>query len=337
MNWMVRREFLLGMAGGALTLAWPASLLAAPKVEADPEKTYWISPEAGPWVIVCSGYGGSNPKELARQVSLWLRRRGYAAYIFDRGAQERDQEQREYEELKRQNPNAKIPHVKREEQCAVLIGGFKDQNEASEVLRSRVRNLPPPTDVQVPGLLTVDYQFTPLPDGRIERAALNPFAKAYLTPNPTMQQAKPTAKADPFLVSLNENEPLSLLQNKSRWTLVVREFRGNTSIVPENGRGTSNFLDKLSFMPHRETPQENALELAGKLAWSAANWLRNGGYDAYVLHTPDASLVTVGGFDALDTKDNHPMQDMIDRLLQDTRYKKLDMKLTMMALEIPRP
>jgi hypothetical protein len=336
MRQLVRREFLLGMAGGAIALAWPASLLAAPKLEADPQKMYWISPEAGPWVIVCASYGGLNPQEVSRQVALWLRRRGYAAYVFDRGAQAREQEQRELEELKRQNPDAKIPHVKTvEEQCAVLIGGFRNQDEASEVLRNNVRKLPPPTDVKVPGLLTtVNYIFTPKADGRIERAALNPFESAYLAPNPMTPQQKPTKKVDPLIKQLNDDEPMSVMKNKAPWTLIVREFTGSMSIVPENGGRTSGFLDQLPFAPHQDGPQMAQVDQASRLAQIAADWMRKAGYEAYVLHTPQASLVTVGGFDSPNDK---RIEEVANRLLQDKRFEKFKFTQPMMALEVPRP
>jgi len=333
MKELVRRQFLLGMAGGVAALVWPATVGAAPRVEADPHNNYEITPEAGPWVIMCNCFNGPYAAELGHEVVMWLReKQNLQAFVFDKGRLEREQQERAIEEQKRADPYTRIHRVKIEEQCTVLIGGFKDQETATDVLRRKVRQLPLPQSKFDPNLVLPFDISIQEKDGRQVGFPINPFAKAMVVPNPTVPLTKQAQKVDPFLKELNASEPYSLLKNQAPWTLLVREFSGSCAFQIDGGQ-RGDFMDQLPFAPHQNT-KTNALEVAALSAEGAAKWLQKGDYEPYVLHTRQSSLVTVGGFDG---PADPRMTALSERLSRDTRFVKLQMLQPMLALEVPRP
>jgi hypothetical protein len=334
-----RRKFLFTVAVGIAALASPAWVMAAPKVEADPRNNYTITPEAGPWVIMCGCYNGEYSAELGHEVVLWLRaKQNLAAFVFDKGRQEREQQEKEIEEQKRADPHARIRRIRIEEQCVVLIGGFKDQESATEMLRKKVRQLPPPEIKCNPNVLPGDVATVMEKDGP-KAYLINPFAKAMVVPNPTVPQQRSAQKVDPGLKELNEGEPFSLLKNKAPWTVLVREFRGDSAFQID-GADRGDFMDKLPFAPHQRDSKLNSLELAALKAEAAAKWLKESEnfephihYEPYVLHTRQSSLLTVGAFDG----PNDPrIKDLVEKLYTDARFKPLQLTQPM-ALEVPRP
>src|SRR5262249_45145453 len=117
------------------------------KQEADPNKEYHVTPEAGVWMICAASYMGETAPKMAHDLALELRRdHDLPAYVYNRGAEERrrmqeelDKKRRQQEEMLRQqgvDPGQpmRIPHVRIEDQCAVLIGGFKDIEAAHSAL-----------------------------------------------------------------------------------------------------------------------------------------------------------------------------------------------------------
>ena len=207
--------------------------------------------------------------------------------------------------------------------------------------RRAVRKLPPP-EVNVPNLLTTDYYFIKTKDGYM-RFAVNPFATAYVVPNPSLPPPKPAQTTDPFLKDLNEGEPFSLLNNKAPWTLLVRVFNGTSAYQSESSHG--GFLDKLPFAPHQTETKVTGMEMAAHSAQGAAEWLQAAKNEkikilpptfpeAYVLHTRESSLLTVGGFDG---PDDPRMKEVADLLSNNPHFKQLHFMQPMLALQVPRP
>ena len=64
------KSILLALTGGLLILM--ARPVWAVTVEADPDKEYVLTPEAGPYAICVKGYTGSKAASLAHQLVLHL-------------------------------------------------------------------------------------------------------------------------------------------------------------------------------------------------------------------------------------------------------------------------
>src|SRR5437016_2209226 len=103
------KKYLFALAGVLALLAVPAAGRAA-RVEADPNKDYPISPEAGPYVICVKAYGGPEAPELARRLVLHLRQNGWPAYVFDYTAEERKKNKEFFEERYKNVPPEARPH-----------------------------------------------------------------------------------------------------------------------------------------------------------------------------------------------------------------------------------
>jgi hypothetical protein len=189
---------------------------------------------------------------------------------------------------------------------AVLVGGFADSKAASDFLPT-IRSVPPP-DLRLPDgreaydLVTYQEMDPKTQKPVLKRARMNPFSNAMVAHNPLVPnntQAK--TKWDPLWKKLNADEEYSLLKNPKPWTLVVKTYMGGGTIQSHN-RGSSPFLSALGLGGHKEG---EGLSAAGAQAHELAKFLRNPrlGFKAYVLHTHNSSLVTVGEFTGPDDPD----------------------------------
>jgi hypothetical protein len=282
------------------------------RVEADPQKNYQVTPDVGPWLICAKSYMGEMAPQFAHDLVLELRSRyDLPAYVFNRGAEERRKLQDELEKQRRDQeeqlrlaglqPDMPIPlrHVRIEEQCAVLIGGYKDMETARKALE-KIKKLEPPKSVPA------EYVFQARPDekgtGRVlERAQIKPFAASFVAPNPTVPQEKPSelrgVDSYDFLKKLNAGESFNLLKCGKPWTLAIKEFRGPTIVQPKST--STNIMEKLMGQ------SGDQLSASAMNAHNMAECLNKIGYHAYVLHTRTSSVVCVGAYDK---PDDHALQ-----------------------------
>ena len=280
------KRFLRALAGGQALVVVTSRGIAGPRVEADPNKLYPITPDAGPWVICAASYIGPNAHQLAREVVFQLRRRdNLPAYFYDYSEEERRQLQ---DYLK--DRQGRQRHVRIQDQCGVLIGGFPDQDNARKMVAT-IRNL------KMPDLdeKSFDSTVARLDDGTTRIIRVSPFVNAFVSRNPTVARSQQaSSENDPSLKPLNANEDLSLLKNKHAWTLLVKGYGGISSI--QSGAAPSSFTDKL----WGGNQTKDVLGASAATAHNLAQLLRGPkfGFDAYVLHTRNMSFVTVGGFES---------------------------------------
>jgi hypothetical protein len=190
------------------------------------------------------------------------------------------------------------------DQIAVLVGGFKTDLDAREAL-DKVHTWPAPSDKSlmdgvVAANLTNDQK------AALQNGFINPYKSATVVPNPLIPRpTQPAAsRLDPFIVKLNGDNPYNLLKATKDWTLAVKAFSGPVQIV---GRETDTsekdkpLIQKLSF----SNKGANALLAAAAQAEALAKMLREMkgpggqslGLEAFVLHTRNNSIVTIGQFD----------------------------------------
>jgi hypothetical protein len=286
----------------------------APGQQADP---YAITPEAGPWVICVTSYMGEEAPGLARQLVEQLRKdHRLPAYVYDRG----DAERKEWEECLKKTTRPGRENVTRRLQytqnCAVLIGGFKDMEAANAAL-PKVKALPAPDLKDSTGKKVQDYMFDVKPDDKgggreMRRVAVNPYQNSFVARNPTTANQKAEAKPDPIWKDLNAAESYSLLKNPKPWTLVVKNYPGAT--VMQTREEKSSLWEHLTRLGRKPG---DGITAAGYQAHQLAEFLRDkrvGGFDAYVLHTRTNSLVTIGEFDAPDDPQLEQLKRRLERL-----------------------
>lgn len=315
-------------------LAGLACLVAAGlgrAVDADPNKEYLVTPDAGPWMICAASYTGPEAAGKARDLVLDLRRHhNLPAYVFNRGDKERREQQAERDRLKQLCPEGRFRTIRIEEQFAVLVGGFKDMDSArralDEVKKVKLTNK---------RLMYVMFANTAAAEQAKDKNTpvsgagyANPLWDAFVVRNPTVpQERKVEHKQDPFLKKLNADEEYSLLKCKAPWTLAVAAYQGTS--ITQTQATTSSFLEKL-FGSGGDRLDAGALN-----AHNLAQAMRKMGFEAYVLHTRTGSLVTVGAFSR---SDDPRMKEVQQALAARMRYgNEVQLLPQPTAMEVPRP
>ncbi len=323
------------------TLAWFAMYCVAgsayARVEADPNKEYAVTPEAGPWMIRVTTYVGPEARQLAHQMVLEIRSRfDLPAYVVNYGDEERRKQQQELEQFRKQFPDYQGPirRTRIQEQCMVVIGGYKDIDAAHRALVD-VKKLPAPSSEKLMAVLAQARPSQKVGEDHqalLEGTFVNPFLSCFAVRNPTVvQERKVDNKNDPFLKKLNAHETFSLLQCKKPWTLIVATYQGMHTIQPVSGE--SKVLSIFENLWRSNTGE--MLEASAQNAHNLADAMRKLGFEAYVLHTRGGSLVTVGGYDRSDD----PRIQQVQRTLASS--VRLEQTAQMLAqpipMEVPRP
>jgi hypothetical protein len=285
-------------------------------VDADPSKDYTIKPDAGPWVILAATYVRDDAPKLAHDLILELRSKyNMTAWLWNKGEEERQQQRERWRKLHEQYKDAQVPlrGFRIDEQCAVLIGGYKDIDAARREL-DRIKNLKPPADRN---LMHLFFRVNPVKVGneemgQVEGAYVSPFIRSFVTRNPTVPvDRRAEARDDPFLKKLNADESYSLLKCRKPVTLVIATFQG-MSVYESDSKETGGFLSKL-LSP--KTP--DTLGLSAMNAHNMAEFLSKAGWsEVFVLHMRTGSLVTVGGFDSKED----PQLPVVERALLGSKF-----------------
>jgi hypothetical protein len=278
------------------------------QVGANAGSAYEVTPAVGPWMILATSYTGPQARFLAVKLVEELRTRyKLPAYLFDFVNEERQKEKERIDKLRKQQQQyleqmnlepatpIRIRTRRFEDQYAVLVGGYKSE-EAAKTELARVKTLkaaPPPRET--PGTPIDPRQVAWGPgDG-------NPFAQAFIVPNPTVKREPPPDqnKPDPLLKKLNAGETYNLLKCPKRYTLAVAQFRtaATTTLQPQPTPKTT-LLQKLGL---GGPSGYESLSASAMSAHNLAEMLHTKlNFEAYVMHTRYASVVTVGSFDQPD-------------------------------------
>lgn len=322
---MSRRHFLIAVAISAICVG---NGVAQQPRKWTPEHPYNIVPNAGPWAICVMSYAGEKAFFLAEKFVTELRRDyKLPAYFFNRSDVERKKEEVREEEMRKKrwalyadlarqmgqaDPSAVAPktvHVKKplrmEDQFAVLIGGYREMDTARRSL-NYVRRLKPPSEE----LMNQAFVAGPANGGaEVRTSFVNPFVSAFVVPNPTAPKQQPEEiderELGASLKELNADESFSLLKCPGDWTLVVKVYRAPTIILSQG-------QDRRLF--DRGSRGAELLQASARQAHQLAEVLRDPqlGFDAYVLHTNNMSMVTVGSF----TGTNDPrMSEIANRVV----------------------
>lgn len=311
-----------------------------------PANPYPVAPEAGAWMICAASYLGPDGPELSGQVARELREKHkLAAYIYNRGDEERRKQEEEFRELQKRYPGATLKKKKYrvQDQYAVLVGGFKDFDAAS-VFLPKLKQLPAPVLTlkgdKSPYELMTYHETDPETKQPVARAArLHPFANAMVVRNPALpnaQAAKP--KWDPFWKKLNEHEEYSLLKNPKAYTLVVKEYMGARTLQGQQKESGGGFLSVLGLGGSKTG---EALDAAAQQAHELAKFLRQPslGFNAWVLHTRYSSVVCVGGFDGLDDPELQRLHRQVANLKFNAKngVDPIGLMPNPQPVEVPRP
>lgn len=262
--------------------------------EADPSKTYELSEEDGPWLILASTFVGQGAKARAEKLALEFRREmGLPAFIYQEnfdftGTIDRDP---------RTSKATRYANQYRYDAYAVLVGEY-DSTEHPSIERDlkRVRTATPDvflnandvaaeTDRSNP-VTTLKSITTNIFSARKDKPA-GPMGQAFVTRNPLLPETFfQSPQVDSFVHQMNDGLQYSLLECDGKYTVVVKTFEALGAIV--DGKANKKFAPS-------ESRLNRYLEDAEKMTVA----LRKQGVDAYQFHDRYRSLVTVGSFDTL--------------------------------------
>lgn len=263
-----------------------------------PANPFPLTPEAGQWLVCAAHFSGPDGFDLAVQSANELRtKHRLQSFIFNRGEKERQKQDEEWEEYKKRMHGAPVRRrlIRIEDEYAVLIGGQKDFDAATAML-AKVRAFPMPGLKAQSGRSPFAEMFYATKT-ETKVAKVNPYSQALVVRNPTAPNDGPSRpKFDPLLPRLNENEEYSLLRNRRKYTLLVKDYSGAMVVQSGPTAGGGGLLGMLGLGGDKG----DTLSAAAAQAHELARFLRmpGNGMEAYVLHTRKSSMVTVGGFDS---------------------------------------
>lgn len=266
------------------------------KLDADPNKTYPLSENHGPWLILCSTFLGEDAETQANELVQELRRDfkiaayvhkqkwDYSNPIAGRGLDEHGRpkvmKHRNYQER---------------EEIAVLVGDFQsgDDPEAKRTLE-KVRYANPAcldpnhiVEKKQENSRALSGWRAALSKNTSEGKSRGPMGKAFMVTNPMFPDDYFKPKGiDPLVEKMNENVEYGLLKSGGKYTVKVATFNGSAVSMPK----------EVAAVESGKKPLQSRLEQAAMQAHLLTIALRQKGYEAYEFHDHASSIVTVGSF-----------------------------------------
>ena len=298
----------LGIATSDRTLADPpwARLIPFQRVDADPEKPYWLTDENGPWMILACTFAGDGALDQARELVLELRRdfklKAYVHkqnYDFTGEVVGLGVDRKGNPRKMRYNNAAKFTEY------AVLVGNYpsyKDgriENDLKTIKFCHPRALDPnargdrKTTQRLAGFRSLYRQINP------EKKTHGPMYRAFVARNPLIPKEFFVQKGlDSLVLSMNRGVKYSLLNNPGTYTVQIATFKGEVRLETELKKEEKQGW--LTSLVRRRKPSK--LELAAEKAHKLTLALREQGVEAYEFHDREMSIVTGGSFDNVGTR-----------------------------------
>jgi len=287
------------LSGWVAAAPWEG-LLTFQRVEADPNKTYTLTEQEGPWMILACTFSGADAKKQADTLALELRKRyKLPAYVYEKEFE--FDEQSAGRGVDRYGGPLKMRYQRGSEvrEIAVMVGNYPsiDDPEAQEVLQDLKFTTPECLELKDGKRTNQTLAALRLMQKHVlavgsEKKKRGPMGHAFLTTNPLLPKDYFAPKGiDKLVQAMNEGIPHSLLDCPGKYTVQVAHFTGNVIIDQKKIRDVEKGALHL----------KSGLVEAGEKAETLAEALRQKGYEAYVFHDRYASLVTVGSFDSVGT------------------------------------
>lgn len=310
-------------------------LLAQAPTAEEPAIKYPLTPREGPWLIHVASFRGDQSLEFAHRLAEEVRtKHRLLSFIYSMNEEDakRDREQlKQYQmqvvgtdKVAGTDERQKFKTVRIVKEYSVFVGNFSTMEKAREQTED-IKAFPPPTSIPEYGLsLFNESNATSKADPQSSEIANlfklktttrsedrkllsakqgNPFRQAFVVRNPFLAKSKVATVVnqnapvpmDSTWPALNEKEKYSIFTNTKPWTLVVAKFAPPTDVRTSP---TGSVVQAGVGMPGQNLGR--GLEASAETARQVADLLRDGGkgYDAYVFHTQQYSLVTVGAFDS---------------------------------------
>lgn len=297
-----------------------------------PSIPYALTAREGPYIIHIGSFMGDQALEFATNFAEETRaKHKYQTYIYSRNDAEANKAREELrqqqlkmlgsEKLYNSEEKQKLRTVRVVKEYSVFVGSFPDMEKA-RIQADRIKELPPPAGIPSSGVHLYKESSTKAkadPEAgkygafgmranvqseegkRLNAAVGNPYRQAFVVMNPLRKEKPATVvtqqspvQFDPAWKELNEKEKYSIFTCPKPWTIVVAKF----CPAPDVQSSMRPSVVQVGHVNNRDLGK--GIERAAETARQIAELLRDGGkgYDTYVFHTRDYSIVTVGAFES---------------------------------------
>jgi len=263
-------------------------------VEVNESKSYALAETDGPWLILASTQVGEGAKQRAERLAIEIRRElRLPAFVY----QETFDFTGAVDGSSGSSKRLRYANQYRYDAYAVLVGEYDTINHPGverDLKRIHLANLPifrdKKPEAAKSGYMSPIERVKDLTAEMLRKRTdkkLGPMGNAFVTRNPLLpQEYFDTPQVDSFVHQLNDGVPFSLLKSDGKYTVVVKTFEGQRTIV--DGKHDKNFKPRIDRLDRNA---ENANRMT--------NALRKQGVEAYQFHDRFRSLVTVGSFESL--------------------------------------
>lgn len=275
-------------------------LITLSRVEADPDATYLLSEQNGPWLIMTCSFSGEGAEQQAKELVYELRKRyKMPAYMHKMDFEFGEAYSRCFSRYGGQR-KARYIRGPEAEEIAVLVGDFNEVDDAnSQKVLEKIKYLKPEclktskgkkTNVTLAGWRSVVKSYQKMLDNGKEKRG--PMGSAFMIPNPLRPKEYFTpGGVDKFVEEMNSLFEYSLLKCPGKYTVQVATFTGRSVLKKESEITDTDLRLK----------GDSKLDQAGLQAHNLTVALRAKGYEAYEFHEQYASTVTVGSFESAGT------------------------------------
>lgn len=297
---------------------------------------YPLTEREGPWLIHIASFRGDQSLEFAHRLAEEARsKHRLLTFIYSMNEKDAkaDREQLRQHQIKmigsdkvaESEERQKFKTVRVVKEYSVFVGNFPDMEKA-RYEAVRIKEFAPPSSIpaygvhlykeptskarvdpqssEAGGLFGMKSSVKTEEGKRLAETQGNPYRQAFvvrnpmlakLTQAPTVVTQQSPAPIDPAWRELNDKEKHSIFTCAKPWTLVVAKFAPPTEVQSSIH---NSVVQTGSMLPAQNLGK--GLEAAAETARQMAELLRDGGkgYDTYVFHTRQYSLVTVGAFDS---------------------------------------
>jgi hypothetical protein len=324
--------FLRGIVGVTLLVCITWTMAQEPAAN-QPSIPYALTAREGPYIIHIGSFMGDQALEFATNFAEETRaKHKYQTYIYSLKDSEanKDREELRQQQLKmlgsdklyNSDEKQKLRTVRIAKEYSVFVGSFPDMEKA-RIEAVRIKELPPPAGIPSSGvhlykesskraqadpeagkygMFGMRANVQSEEGKRLKEAVGNPYRQAFVVMNPLRKEKPATVvtqqspvQFDPAWKELNAKEQHSIFTCPKNWTIVVAQFTPPADVQ-------SNMKPSVVQMGYNTNNRDlgKGLERAAETARQIADLLRDGGkgYDTYVFHTREYSIVTVGAFDS---------------------------------------
>lgn len=297
-RWLVALALAVVLASPAFAAPPWSKLIPFQRVEANTDKSYELTQENGPWMVMAASFTGSGAEKDARALVLELRGEyGLEAYTYHQKYDFTDTVVGKGYDRYGNPKKMRYMNDTTYTSYAVLVGNFPSVEDAGlQKTLDKIKAAQPQVfnngiTVKQDVIKTIRRRFKEAVQSA-EDQEKGPMGNAFVSRNPLLPEEFFRPKGvDALVLQMNKDTPYSLLQCPGKFSVRVATFRGAVEIDQK----------KIEKSEDKAIVSGSRLAKAAEKAEKLAAGLRKQGVEAYSFHDRFESIVTVGSFESVGT------------------------------------